>query len=75
MKNWEFLIVILDFIARLVTGIDQKEVASDPPQIKTGPGKKGGTDAQLFSRATYNSIGNPFKEAAKSLVRREDRAY
>lgn len=37
--------------------------------------KKGRIDASLFMKPTYNGIGNPFKEAARSLVRKENRQY
>lgn len=36
--------------------------------------KKGKMDAALFMKPSYVAIGNPFKEAAMSLVRKEDRA-
>ena len=53
---------------------DTKEVYSDPPNILTGPGKKGKQDSILFSKASYNALGDPFKEAALTMVRKEDRA-
>lgn len=61
-------------VARLVPDSDVKEVMIDPPNIKTGPGKKGHTDGILFSKASYNAIGDPFKQAALTMVRQEDRA-
>jgi len=35
--------------------------------------KRGNTDAILFMKPTYTATGNPFKEAALTLVRKEDR--
>lgn len=67
-------VICLTSTARLVPGSEIKEVAIDPPNIRTGPGKKGHTDSILFSKASYNSIGDPFKGAALSMVRKEDRA-
>lgn len=61
-------------IARLVADSDAKEVASDPPNIRTGPGKRGRGDSILFGKPTYASIGDPFKEAALCIVRKEHRA-
>ena len=52
---------------------DTKEVASDPPNIRTNPVKRGKVDGNLFGRNTYNGIGDPFKEAALTIVRKEDR--
>lgn len=37
--------------------------------------KKGRIDASLFQKPTYIGIGNPFKEAARSLVRKENRQF
>ena len=50
-----------------------KEVQIDPPNIRTGPMKKGKQDAVLFGRNTYNAIGDPFKEAARTMIRKETR--
>ena len=58
---------------RLVPDSDVKEVLTEPRNINIGVPKRGKGDAVLFARASYNAIGNPFKEAAKTLVRREDR--
>ena len=52
---------------------DVKEVMSDPRNVNIGIPKKGKGDEVLFMRPTYTAIGNPFKEAARTLVRREDR--
>ena len=52
-----------------------KEVAIDPPNIRTGPMKKGAGEAVLFSRPSHNAIGDPFKEAALNMVRKENRQY
>ena len=35
--------------------------------------KKGKGDEALFMRPSYIALGNPFKEAARTLVRKEDR--
>ena len=61
------------FLARLNPDSDVKEVYIDPPNIVTGPGKKGKTDGILFSKASYNAIGDTFKEAALTMVRKENR--
>ena len=37
--------------------------------------KKGAGEGVLFSRATHNGIGDPFKEAALNMVRKENRQY
>jgi len=58
---------------RLVPDADQKEVASDPPNIRTNPVKRGKVDGNLFGKNTYNGIGDPFKEAALRIVRKEER--
>jgi len=50
-----------------------KEVVIDPPNIRTGPMKKGHGDKILFMKATYNAIGDPFKAAATTMLRKEDR--
>ena len=50
-------------------------MAIDPPNIRTSPMKKGAGEAVLFSRSTHNGIGDPFKEAALNMVRKENRAY
>ena len=47
-------------IARLVPDSDAKEVASDPPNIRTSPVKRGRGESQQFSKVSYNSIGDPF---------------
>ena len=60
-------------IARLVPGADTKEVLIEPYNIRTGPMKKGRTDACLFEKPAYTAIGNLFKEAARTLIRKEDR--
>ena len=59
--------------ARLVPDADVKEVASDPPNIRTNPVKKGNIESVLFAKPSYNAIGDPFKEAAQTMLRREDR--
>ena len=46
----------------------------DPPNIRTGPMKKGHGDKILFMKASYNAIGDPFKAAAGQMLRKEDRA-
>jgi len=52
-------------VARLVPGDGVKEVAIDPPNIKTKNVKKGPSiDSVLFSKPSYNAIGDPFKVAA-----------
>lgn len=60
--------------ARLNPNSDVKEVMSDPRNINIGMLKKGKTDEALFSRPGYVTQGNPFREAARTLVRREDRS-
>ena len=51
-----------------------KEVAIDPPNIRTNPVKRGpGIDGVLFSKPSYTAIGDPFKGAALSMTRKEDR--
>ena len=50
-------------------------MAIDPPNIRTGPMKKGAVESVLFSRPTHNAIGDPFKEAALNMVRKENRQY
>ena len=57
----------------MVPDSDVKEVMTDPRNINIGMPKRGKGDEALFMRASYNAIGNPFKEAARTLVRREDR--
>ena len=58
----------------MVPDTEVKEVQIDPPNIRTGPIKKGNIDGILFSKPSYTAIGNPFQEAALTLVRKEDRA-
>lgn len=36
--------------------------------------KKGAGDKILFMKASYNAIGDPFKQAATTMLRKEDRA-
>ena len=57
----------------MVPDADAKEVAIDPPNIRTNPVKRGATEGVLFSKTTHNGIGDPFKEAALKMVRKEDR--
>lgn len=59
----------------MVPDSEVKEVAIDPPNIRTSPMKKGAGEGVLFSRATHNGIGDPFKEAALNMVRKENRQY
>ena len=61
------------FSARLVPDSDVKEVMVDPPNVRTGPGKRGAGDSILFSKPTYTSIGDPFKEAGMAMLRKENR--
>ncbi len=71
--DW-LIVCFLLCLARLVPDSDAKEVASDPPNMKYSVGKKGHSDQVLFGKPTYNAIGDPFKEAALSMVRKENRA-
>jgi len=50
-----------------------KDVVIDPPNVRTGPMKKGAGDAILFSKPSYTAIGDPFKHAAQTMMRKEDR--
>ena len=50
-------------------------MAIDPPNMRTSPMKKGNVDSVLFNRPTYTTIGDPFKEAAMAMVRKEDRQH
>lgn len=59
--------------ARIAADSDVKEVVIDPPNIRTGPMKKGAGDKILFMKASYNAIGDPFKHAASTMLRKEDR--
>lgn len=52
---------------------DVKEIAIDPPNIRTNPVKKGKVDSVVFSKPTYNAIGDPFKEAAQAMLRKQNR--
>ena len=61
-------------LARVDPNSDTKEVMIDPPNIRTGPMKKGHGDKILFMKASYNAIGDPFKAAAGQMLRKEDRA-
>ena len=67
------IVIFYCFIARLVQNTDVKEVLIDPPNIRTGPIKKGKTDAILFNKPGYTAIGDPFKEAAQAMLRKENR--
>ena len=53
---------------------DVKEVIIDPRNVNIGMPKRGKGDEALFMRPSYTAIGNPFKEAARSLVRKEHRS-
>ena len=57
----------------MVPDADAKEVAIDPPNIRTNPVKKGSIESVLFANTTHNAIGDPFKEAALRIVRKEER--
>ena len=51
---------------------EEKYVIIDPPNIITNPVKKGPSiDACLFSKPTYNAVGEPFKEAGKQMMGRK----
>jgi len=56
-----------------VPNTDVKEVQIDPPNMRTSPMKRGAGDTILFMKPSYTAIGNPFKEAARTMVRKEDR--
>ena len=57
-------------LARLNPDADGvKEVLIDPPNIRTGPMKKGAGESVLFSKSSYVAIGDPFKEAAQTMLR------
>ena len=57
----------------MVPDSDVKEIQIDPRNVNIGMMKKGKNDEALFMRPSYTAIGNPFKEAARTLVRKEDR--
>ena len=59
--------------ARIDPASEVKDVVIDPPNIRTGPMKKGHGDKMLFMSASYNAIGDPFKHAATTMLRKEDR--
>ena len=61
------------FTARIAPDSDVKEVVIDPPNIRTGPMKKGHGDTVLFMKPSYTAIGDPFKHAAQTMIRKEDR--
>lgn len=48
---------------------DEGAVITAPRNFYTTKTKKGHTDKELFSRPSYVSIGNPFKEAALGALR------
>ena len=48
---------------------DDGKVITGPYFKATNPMKKGNVDAILFSRPTYNAIGDPFKMAGASMAR------
>ena len=51
---------------------EEKYVMIDPPNIVTTGVKKGAAiDSTLFSKPTYNAVGEPFKEAGKSMLGRK----
>ena len=52
-----------------------KEVMIDPPNIRTNAVRRGKVDSVLFSKPSYTAIGDPFKEAARTIIRREDREH
>ena len=68
-------LIVKLFAARLVPDADTKEVASDPPNIKTNPVKRGNIESVLFGKVTRNCNGDPFKEAALQMTRKENRAH
>lgn len=55
-------------------GAEVKEIAIDPPNIRTSPVKRGKVDSVQFGKPSYNAIGDPFKEAAQTILRNQDRA-
>ena len=51
----------------------ERTIEIGPANINTGPGKKGpAIDKVLFSKPTYNCLGEPFKEAGKAMMRGDD---
>ena len=51
----------------------QREVIIDPPNIKTGPAKRGKTKDALFQKDLgFNCLGDPFKEAGAVISRKTD---
>ena len=68
-----FHLPIIFVTARFVPDAEVKEIQIDPPNIRTSPVKKGKVDSVMFGKSTYNAIGEPFKETALAILRKQDR--
>lgn len=54
---------------------DMRNVDIGPANIVTGPGQKGAAiDRCLFSKPTYNALGEPYKGDSKGLNRKDDKS-
>jgi hypothetical protein len=67
-----FLIYVTTTLSTIARRVE-RTIEVGPANINTGPGQKGAAiDRCLFSKPTYNAIGEPFKEAGKAMMRKEN---